>query len=204
MNQSKLKTSSNVTSSQVVKSICGFISQITDNPVIISQVNRVPDIVKDHVVVTLLREEPLGYVIEKMSTDGTTTYTTNSNLTVQVDCYSVSDSATTARNIARMVKTNFACDYFKSRGFEIQPISASNVRNLAFINDAEQYEQRHMFEMTVNYNPSVTFEQDYFTDIDLKVAVPVDLLRKENQQPNNYFWDYYDLTHIDPKEYDDN
>lgn len=184
----KYKANSNITADQVVTAICGFISQITDNPVVISQTNRVSDIVQDHVVVTLLREEPQGYVREKMDLEGVVTHTTNSNLTVQVDCYGVQtdfnnpennsflEAATTARNIARMVKTNFACDYFKKQGLDIAPLYATNTKNMNFINDADQYEQRHMFEITVNYNPSVTISQDYFTDIDLKIAVPVDLL----------------------------
>lgn len=204
----------NATSIQVAKSVMRFFQSITKNTVVVSQVNRVPKIVEPNVVVTLLREEPLGYVIEKMNSLGEITHTTNCNVVLQVDCYSAKnkiasigdDAATTARVLSRMVKTNYACDFFKKEPFEIQPISASNVRNLAFINDAEQYEQRHMFEMTVNYNPSVTFEQDYFTDIDLKVAVPVDLLKKDGPRNNTntkYFWDYYDLTHIDPKEFED-
>lgn len=179
---------SNITADHVVAAICRFISQITSNQVVIGQANRVSDVVQDHVVVTLLREEPTGYVIEKMDENGFVTHTTNSNLTVQVDCYGVQtdftnpnddsfwDASTTARNIARMVKTNFACNYFKNLGLDIAPLYATNTRNMNFINDAEQYEQRHMFEITVNYNPSITFQQDYFTDIDLKVAVPVDLL----------------------------
>lgn len=179
---------SNITADHVVAAICGFISQITSNQVVIGQANRVSDIVQDHVVVTLLREEPKGYVIEKMDESGFVTHTTNSNLTVQVDCYGVQtdftnpnddsfwDASTTARNIARMIKTNFACDFFKNMGLDISPLYATNTRNMNFINDAEQYEQRHMFEITVNYNPSITFQQDYFTGIDLKINTPVDLL----------------------------
>lgn len=136
-----------ITESNICKALGDFLTSILPGVTIRQgQQNRLtlPAPGTNWLVFTPLLRTRLALNIDDYST--TSTVTTKSleaymQVTVQTDCYgpAASDNAQT---ICTMFRDEFASAFFEQCGFDIAPLYTADPRNLTFINDQSQYEER--------------------------------------------------------------
>ena len=119
----------------------------------------------DAIVITFITETDLDQLAYSYETnnDGisqTVTVQTAVKTMMQVDCYGELGQAR-ARQIATMFKNPFACERLKS----CQPLDYRPPKNLSFVNEASEYEQRWMVEIDMQYNPHYTYQQESTTAV---------------------------------------
>ena len=119
----------------------------------------------DAIVITFITETDLDQLAYSYETnnDGisqTVTVQTAVKAMMQVDCYGELGQAR-ARQIATMFKNPFACERLKS----CQPSDYRPPKNLSFVNEASEYEQRWMVEIDMQYNPHYTYQQESTTAV---------------------------------------
>lgn len=107
------------------------------------------------------------------SNPGTEAVTKGMKDVLQLDFYGPS-SRDWAGIVSELVSTQFNFDYFATQqangGPEVQPLFATVARNLALTNGESQYESRWSFDLHFQYNPTVTFPQDFMTSLDIAVV----------------------------------
>ena len=95
--------------------------------------------------------------------------TKSTEAVLQLDFYG-SNARDSAKLIQLLVSTQRNFDYFASQaasgGLDMQPMYAGPVRNLSLINGEGQYEQRWGFDLHFQYNPVITFQQDFMDGLD--------------------------------------
>ena len=73
--------------------------------------------------------------------------------------------------VSELISTEFNFDYFATQqangGPDMQPLFATGVRNLSLINGENQYESRWSFDLHFQFNPVVTFPQDFMTSLEI-------------------------------------
>lgn len=76
-----------------------------------------------------------------------------------------------ARLINMLVRSDYAYTVFSTQSPEVlAPLYATEARQVAFVNDSEQYEPRWMFEFHAQYNPVVLVPQDFATSLEVVPA----------------------------------
>ena len=70
-----------------------------------------------------------------------------------------------AFNRANQVAVMWRSTYTTNELIAIQPLYNNQVRNMEFINEQDQYEQRFMLEIALQYNPHYTYTEQSDTDI---------------------------------------
>ena len=78
---------------------------------------------------------------------------------VQLDIYG-DNAADAAAMLQTVFRTDYAFDWMAD-GYAIRPLYAEDPRNMAFINDAMNYESRWMLEVHLQANPTTTLPQDF-------------------------------------------
>lgn len=120
---------------------------------------------KDGIVITFITETDLdqlayGYETNEDLISQTVTVQTAVKAMMQVDCYGDLGQAR-ARQIATLFKNPFACERLES----CQPLDYRPPKNLQFVNEASEYEQRWMVEIDMQYNPHYTYQQESTTAV---------------------------------------
>lgn len=89
---------------------------------------------------------------------------------LQIDFYG-SNSHDWASLIGRLVSTQYNIDYFAQQnsngGPDVQPLFATGAKNLALINGEGQYEPRWSLDLHFQYNPTISFPQDFMDALDI-------------------------------------
>lgn len=139
--------------------------------VVKGQANRVAMPNGSYVIMTSLGVSELSYIKEAIYTPGSANPGTEGDersmeWRVQIDCYGVGafDLADTLKVLTR---TEFTFDQFASSGVDMQPLYASEPKNLTIVNGEGQYEPRWSFDLHVQYNPVVTFPQSFMTTLEI-------------------------------------
>lgn len=96
-------------------------------------------------------------------------------VTVQCDCYG-QQSANWATIIATIMQDQYASDQLLP---VCAPLYADAPQMAALIDEEQQYLERWTFGLHINYNPQITFVQDFATDLapgvfNVEVTFPVD------------------------------
>lgn len=141
------------------------VSGLGTNAVVKGQANRVAMPNGNYVLMTSLGMKELSYTKKATYTPGSANPGTEGDersmeWRVQLDCYGPGafDLADTLKVITR---TEFTFDQFAASGVDMQPLYASEPRNLTIVNGEGQYEPRWSFDLHVQYNPVVTFQQSF-------------------------------------------
>ena len=77
---------------------------------------------------------------------------------MQVDFYGVQAEAR-SRTVSNLWRSSFGCDGLKV----CQPLYLQSLNRSVYVNDSNQYEDRWIMDVALQYNPQVTVAQD-FTD----------------------------------------
>ncbi len=73
-----------------------------------------------------------------------------------------------ARMVNLLVRSDYAFSVFATQTPEVlAPLYATEARQVAFVNDSEQYEPRWMFEFHAQYNPVILVPQDFATSLEV-------------------------------------
>ncbi|WP_186043044.1 phage neck terminator protein [Burkholderia gladioli] len=75
------------------------------------------------------------------------------------------NSADNAAIISTLFRDEYACVVIGTVNPNIQPLYCENPRQMPFINGENQYEQRWIIELALQYNPITQTPQDFFDEI---------------------------------------
>lgn len=143
------------------------VSGLGNAAVVKGQGNRVAMPNGAYVIMTGMGVKELSYIkkttyIAGTSNPGTESDSRSMEWWVQIDCF-----GPTAFDLADTLKvlscTEYTFNQFAASGVDMQPLYASEPRNLTIVNGENQYEPRWSFDLHVQYNPVVTFQQNFAT-----------------------------------------
>lgn len=77
-----------------------------------------------------------------------------------------------AEKRSRTVYTLWKSPYTTSRMTACQPLYATGRDRRPYINDSNQYEDRWIVDLSLQYNPSVTYAQDFAEDVNFDIISP--------------------------------
>lgn len=176
------------TDEQVFTAVRAFLlDALSGFEIVQGNVNRVPTakgnfVVMSRTTLTRLGTNTTVYDDQPLATPSVVALkieTQPINMAIQLDVYgpSAPDAATV---ISTAWRSDIACDFLSSYG--IQPLYNEEPRWMPLTNSEEQYENRYMVEVYLQYNPSIAVAQQFFDVVDgstIRVD-PVDIFIKEN------------------------
>lgn len=86
----------------------------------------------------------------------------------QIDCYG-ERAADHAAIIGTLIRSDFACEWFRQNGNVITPLYCSDPHQTTMINGEQQYESRWTLDFIGQYNPTVSTRQDFMDSITVGV-----------------------------------
>lgn len=157
----------------IQKAIRNMLIQYTDCPpqnIFAGYGNRVelPQS-NNYTVFTILNPRRTGtpYIVNE-STEEISRVTTYQDfrLEVQIDFYGdfAFDRANDIINISR---TDFLCSFFEP--YNIQPIACDDARNMTGISGEDEYVERWMVSLEIDYRDAVSVSQEVFNTVDLNI-----------------------------------
>lgn len=123
----------------------------------------------DYIVFTVLNPFRTGTPIERTTAtplQGTVTSYQHFRLPVQIDFYGA-NSFDRANDIINLSRTSTLCDFFKQ--YNIQPIAADDAQNLTGISGEQEYVERWMVQLEVEYTDVYSTKQDVFEEVSLNI-----------------------------------
>lgn len=87
-------------------------------------------------------------------------------VTVQLDIHGPA-SSNTVQIISTLFRDEYGCDKFTDSGFDVQPLFCSDPRQVPFLNESQQIENRWSIDAVMQANPVVTSPQDFATALRL-------------------------------------
>lgn len=123
----------------------------------------------DYIIFTVMNPTRIGTpIVRTTSTADSASNTSYQDyrLTVQIDFYGdfAFDRASDIINISR---TEFLCEFLKPYG--IQPIACEDARNLTGISGEQEYVERWMVSLELDYRDAVSDKQDVFNTAELNI-----------------------------------
>lgn len=109
------------------------------------------------------RVSPSQTVASERIASGAIEATQATNVVTQIDVHGPA-SADNAQIIATMFRDLYATDLFAATGLELSPLYASDPRQLPFVNDQQQYENRWVIELALQANEVVLGVPQQFAD----------------------------------------
>ena len=79
---------------------------------------------------------------------------------IQLDVYG-DNAADAAAMLQTVFRTDYAFDWLAEHGYAVRPLYAEDPRNMAFVNDAMNYEARWMLEVHLQANPITALPQQF-------------------------------------------
>jgi hypothetical protein len=110
------------------------------------------------VAMTILFKTRLSTNVEHY-TDDVKEVIQSTQVTLQIDCYGA-QSERWAQIISTMWRDAWACEQLAP---VCQPLHADEPRHMPITNAEQQYEKRWLITAALQYNPTVTVEQQFFT-----------------------------------------
>lgn len=152
-----------ITEEQLFTALRGFITSLVDAsvPVVQGLQNRVSTPAGDFIVMTGIGAQQLATTTQEYDRIASTQINQQSKQWMaQIDCYGVS-AGDNAAMLSEMVRTPYAAGSFATGGLGIQPLYASDPRQLPFVTGEDEYQERWTFEISLQYNPQVTVPQEF-------------------------------------------
>lgn len=143
---------------QLFTALRSFLLELVDCPVLRGPLNRTAMPKGDFIVMS-----PAGQT--SLSTN-TTTYTDTTKSVIrstqwsaQLDCYGAL-AGDRAQVIATIFRDDWACEQFAQLDPDVQPLYATDAKQMPLVTGEHQYEKRWTFEAHLSYKPVVTVQQD--------------------------------------------
>jgi hypothetical protein len=152
-----MATALSILETNVLAALRTFILSAVTCEVIVAQTNRVAMPKGDFITMTSMSQVPLSTNTDTW--DATTkTVLRPTQFTIQLDCYGTT-AANNAQVVAALLRDDFACQSFKSSGFDIQPLYAGDAQQMPLISGEDQYINRWTFNCVLQANPTITLTQ---------------------------------------------
>lgn len=110
------------------------------------------------VVMQILFQRNFDVAVETMLPPTEAAIQNSVEVRMQVDFYGVQAEAR-SRTVSNLWRSSFGCDGLKA----CQPLYLQSLNRSVYVNDSNQYEDRWIMDVALQYNPQVTVAQD-FTD----------------------------------------
>lgn len=174
-----MTASINLTESHMLTALRSFILDVlpVGIEVIRGQDNRVPQPLADDFVLMTpsmrarLETNVVTYNDPFPGTPGTRSDKAPTSATVQLDIHGHA-SAENAQILSTLFRSDVAVDQFKTSGFDVTPLYASDPRQAQFINAEQQVETRWVVDVTMQINPIVSTLQSFADE--LVIGVPIE------------------------------
>ena len=151
-----------ITADAIMTALRAFLMHVlpTGTQVVAGQQNHVPLPQGPVVVITPLMQTAMDVPVTVYDRNkGSAGKQQAKDWRVQLDIYG-DNAADMAAMLATVFRTDYAFDWMAD-GYAIRPLYAEDPRNMAFINDAMNYESRWMLEVHLQANPTTTLPQDF-------------------------------------------
>lgn len=181
----------NLTKSQTLTALGGFLQATlpTGIAIVVGQDNRVPaPSTTDYIVMTpILRE--------RLETNVTTYFDGQlvlpnqagarydlmpAKVTVQIDVHGPS-AADNVHVLQTLFRSEYAVALFKTFRFDVTPLYTSDPRQVPFLNESRQIEERYSIDAVLQCNPVVTTGQDFADTVGLGI-ISVDVVYPPNRR----------------------
>ncbi|MCS6499042.1 hypothetical protein NYD60_03335 [Burkholderia thailandensis] len=160
-----------ITESQVFTALRSFLLGILPAgvEVVKAQGNGVGEPVGgDFVVMNSIASPRIATNVEGYTDPGTNPGTRNSMQAIearlQLDVHGP-NSGDNAAIISTLFRSEYACIQFATVNPDIQPLYCENPRQMPFINGENQFEQRWIIELALQYNPITQTPQDFADEV---------------------------------------
>lgn len=161
-----------ITYTEIITAMRSFILGVVDCEVIREQVNRVAMPRGDFIAVNIIGSAPLETNTDAYA-DASKTVMRPTQVTLQVDCYGAL-SGERAQTLATLLRDDYAIQSFKASGYDIAPLYAEDAQQMPLITGEEQYLQRWTFHAELQYNPTLTLDQEFETFVPIVDTIEVD------------------------------
>lgn len=157
-----------LTESQAMEALGTFIVSILDTSVVVvqGQANRVaPPNVTNYVVITSsgrirLSTNIVNYDDGGAGHPGFRKVIEKSMLSVQIDVYG-DNSENNAQIISSLLRDTYGADAFRDIGYDVTPLYSDDPKQIPFVNESNQYEDRWTFDAQLQLNPVVSVAQQF-------------------------------------------
>lgn len=152
-----------ITADAVMTALRAFLVAMlpVDTQVVAGQQNHVPLPQGPVVVITPLMQTAMDVPVTVYDrNEGSAGKQQAKDWRVQLDIYG-DNAADMAAMLATVFRADVPFDWLAEHGYAVRPLYAEDPRNMAFINDAMNYESRWMLEVHLQANPTTTLPQDF-------------------------------------------
>lgn len=159
-----MTASVSITESQALAALRAFVLSVVDlapSNVIRGLQNRVAMPTGDFIELTPILNSALSTDLQTYDRpNGQSDFERSTQMSVQVDCYGV-QAMDRANALSILLRSDYACQSFSSSGIDMQPLYASDARQLQFVTGESQYMERWGFDAVLQMNPVVSVPQDF-------------------------------------------
>ncbi|MBT0365388.1 hypothetical protein ISO55_00155 [Morganella morganii subsp. morganii] len=139
-----------------------YLTELFSCPVAQGYQNNVP-IPENGIVIHMLLEDDIDYTSEYWNpADEQMTAQRSVKATLQLDFYGA-EANSRARVVANLWKSSYTTD----RMTKCQPLDNGQPRKDVLVNQANQYENRMMLDVTLQYNPETSYHVDSVDEISI-------------------------------------
>lgn len=154
-----------VTETQIFTALRAFILGVVDCEVIRVPNNRVPMPVGEFISLSAISNSPLSTNVSSYSSTEKSIIRP-SQFTIQVDCYGAS-AGDRATAITTLFRDAYGCDALAPSG--IQPLYASDARQMPMVDGESQYVTRYTFDAVMQFNPVLTVSQQSANELQVGI-----------------------------------
>ena len=194
-----------LTEDQIFDALGGFLDAVLPAGVLSlkGQTNRVPEPnVDDFVIMTSQGSTMLSTNEESWDTLGIALSEVQATeLRIQLDVHG-SNSSDNAQVIKTLFRSQYGANYFLGLGLSLAPLYVSDGSRIPFVNGEDQWEDRWVLIVSLEVKPTISYVQDYFTSLDLRLA-EVDTVFPPSADPPASLPGYHTATYIVPPEEED-
>lgn len=145
------------------------ITGLTIDDVLDGQQNLTPMPLGDFIVMTPMKQIGLStnrvkYVDNGVYGDGLQQNQRSTQWPCQIDCYG-ENAADNAAVIGTLIRSDFACEWFRQNGSTLSPLYCSDPHQTTMINGEQQYESRWTMDFIGQFNAVITTPLDFMDNI---------------------------------------
>lgn len=156
-----------VTEKDILASLRSYLIKLFGCEVYAAYQNNVP-LGRDCIIITLVYERDLTYPIDTWDADAKTITNQQSvQARYQLDFYG-NEAVSRARVVNNLWKSQYTTEEMKN----LQPLYVASMTKSPIVNESNQYENRVILELELQYNPEVTYSVDYMDSASISVITP--------------------------------
>lgn len=147
-----------INETQLFTALRGVLLELVDCEVLRGPINRAAMPKGDFIVMLPADQTALSTNVTTYAAT-TKSVVRSTQWSAQLDCYGKL-SGDRAQVIATMLRDDWACERFAALDPDVQPLYATDAKQLPLVTGEQQYEQRWMLEVRLAYKPAVTVQQE--------------------------------------------